>query len=272
MSNVNRNVPCPCGSGKKFKKCCINKVPREISLTLDFGKPTRIDKLCILKDNTIECLSNERIISPIDARIESSYEREKSPKIINRSYIGSDILTVDPNRALYKYDLIYAIDTNTKTINSGMISVSCIVLCKLIKEESKTIALYSPINCLEFRNVIDSHEKYAWRKYIQLIMANPAYKPNIKIGIIVDSDLENIPKYNLRKMPIVENFVLPDHFELLYASSDTGKEFLANRLIAECDREANILFEKIRHEDLSNEASLTKDSSGVQFRLWQLES
>ncbi|MCD8503148.1 MAG: SEC-C domain-containing protein [Bacillaceae bacterium] len=23
--NANRNQPCPCGSGKKFKKCCLNK-------------------------------------------------------------------------------------------------------------------------------------------------------------------------------------------------------------------------------------------------------
>lgn len=24
-----RNEPCPCGSGKKFKKCCINKIIKE---------------------------------------------------------------------------------------------------------------------------------------------------------------------------------------------------------------------------------------------------
>ena len=24
--NVGRNDPCPCGSGKKFKKCCLEKV------------------------------------------------------------------------------------------------------------------------------------------------------------------------------------------------------------------------------------------------------
>ncbi|MEN6462799.1 MAG: SEC-C metal-binding domain-containing protein [Syntrophomonas sp.] len=24
--NTRRNDPCPCGSGKKFKRCCINKV------------------------------------------------------------------------------------------------------------------------------------------------------------------------------------------------------------------------------------------------------
>ncbi len=26
MSKVSRNDPCPCGSGKKFKKCCIDKI------------------------------------------------------------------------------------------------------------------------------------------------------------------------------------------------------------------------------------------------------
>ena len=25
--NIGRNEPCPCGSGKKFKKCCLNKMP-----------------------------------------------------------------------------------------------------------------------------------------------------------------------------------------------------------------------------------------------------
>ncbi len=24
---VGRNDPCPCGSGRKFKKCCLGKVP-----------------------------------------------------------------------------------------------------------------------------------------------------------------------------------------------------------------------------------------------------
>jgi uncharacterized protein len=26
VKNKYKNLPCPCGSGKKFKKCCINKV------------------------------------------------------------------------------------------------------------------------------------------------------------------------------------------------------------------------------------------------------
>jgi SEC-C motif len=27
MEKVGRNDPCPCGSGKKFKKCCESKAP-----------------------------------------------------------------------------------------------------------------------------------------------------------------------------------------------------------------------------------------------------
>lgn len=26
MSGIGRNDPCPCGSGKKYKKCCMNKI------------------------------------------------------------------------------------------------------------------------------------------------------------------------------------------------------------------------------------------------------
>ena len=25
MSKISRNAPCPCGSGKKYKKCCLNR-------------------------------------------------------------------------------------------------------------------------------------------------------------------------------------------------------------------------------------------------------
>ena len=35
ISNVGRNDPCPCGSGKKYKKCCGNlakKKPKQLSM------------------------------------------------------------------------------------------------------------------------------------------------------------------------------------------------------------------------------------------------
>jgi tetratricopeptide (TPR) repeat protein len=32
MSNVGRNDPCPCGSGKKFKRCCLGRIEEQARL------------------------------------------------------------------------------------------------------------------------------------------------------------------------------------------------------------------------------------------------
>lgn len=37
-ANKFRNKPCPCGSGKKFKKCCWNKEEIEVKYTEKDGK------------------------------------------------------------------------------------------------------------------------------------------------------------------------------------------------------------------------------------------
>jgi hypothetical protein len=42
--NVGRNDPCPCGSGKKFKKCCLNKQRAELESTTEFSDPSSADE------------------------------------------------------------------------------------------------------------------------------------------------------------------------------------------------------------------------------------
>lgn len=37
MNKPGRNDPCCCGSGKKFKKCCLNKSPDYTELEADFA-------------------------------------------------------------------------------------------------------------------------------------------------------------------------------------------------------------------------------------------
>jgi len=37
MRKVGRNDPCPCGSGRKFKRCCLGKIPPELSISNDEG-------------------------------------------------------------------------------------------------------------------------------------------------------------------------------------------------------------------------------------------
>lgn len=47
-----RNEPCPCGSGKKYKKCCINKFDKQQSeLENDIYEKTSHQELSNLKSN-----------------------------------------------------------------------------------------------------------------------------------------------------------------------------------------------------------------------------
>jgi len=41
MGKISRNAPCPCGSGKKFKKCCLNKPRESNSANRPQPRPTR---------------------------------------------------------------------------------------------------------------------------------------------------------------------------------------------------------------------------------------
>ena len=38
MVKIGRNNPCPCGSGKKYKKCCINKLKKG-----DLGQSVKVN-------------------------------------------------------------------------------------------------------------------------------------------------------------------------------------------------------------------------------------
>ncbi|PIV65499.1 MAG: methionine aminopeptidase, partial [Nitrospirae bacterium CG01_land_8_20_14_3_00_44_22] len=38
---IGNNDPCSCGSGKKFKKCCRDKKPRERIVMLESPEPLR---------------------------------------------------------------------------------------------------------------------------------------------------------------------------------------------------------------------------------------
>jgi tetratricopeptide (TPR) repeat protein len=56
MFKIGRNDPCPCGSGKKYKKCCINK-PLENVLSLNIPRTTLWDL------DEIRMFSTEEIIT-----------------------------------------------------------------------------------------------------------------------------------------------------------------------------------------------------------------
>ncbi len=58
MSKIGRNDPCPCGSGKKYKKCCLMKTYTEIGKEESISKRITKDILRVLNENLREHLDD----------------------------------------------------------------------------------------------------------------------------------------------------------------------------------------------------------------------
>lgn len=246
-----RNKPCPCGSGKKYKHCCINKKQKTTTITLDLGEPKSLSHAKMLPDNTVQLFGKDgQLLVPKVAYSDVYYERPNKPKVLNKTLCEPKHLYINPNSILTKYKHILSVDTNTITIDNEIISVSCIFLCGF--NVDKINAIYFPLIAYEFRNIKDKSENIGWMKAIQFIMTNPTYKNSMSFGLVVDSDLANIPSYNSKTKPIYSNFYLPNNFELIYASSDSGKHDLANVLIATCDKEASNILKMIKDKSTTS--------------------
>lgn len=247
----------------------LNRKERMMSITLDMGKPVPLDAVSVTPHGELTMYYQGQQVKPVKATLETSYPREKKPKVIHKADIPIEVLKTDIHAAFQRYDRLYVIDTNTRIINGEKISVACILLAKFRPGGDMTLAFFAPVHALEFWGIEQKPENIAWREAILAIQANPEYKDNLKIGILVDSDLGEIPNYNLRLKPIVGDFYLPQYFELIYASADVGKEYFVNKLISDCDKESQKIFNLIEtapsgHPSL--EAVPNKEYS--HFRLW----
>ena len=244
MKKIGRNQPCPCGSGKKYKYCCIDKIPRNQYNYIGYRE--KFGSICFENEDPHVILSNGKKEKPDAVFSQIQYTRKKgTEKIVNSiPEFAIDIVS----HLASNYNFIYAIDTNTKQIGNNKISV-----CSIIE------AYFSRIDCLRYRkngNIIFKkcpdglEEKFSWIELIKVILSNKNYNDEFKIAIITDHDHGNHTKYNKKELALVEDFYLPDNFTLFYASSDTGKEFLLNKLISECEKDAKKVLNEFEKNDI----------------------
>jgi len=232
-------------SKRNRKKRKQQKKDRGIINTIDMGEKVEA-YISVDSKGKVSFLHNGVALEPRSVYVESSYERKKGLKILNRTPLIEPRIATDPNEALMKYEHIFAIDTNTKTIRNEKISVTCVVYCILSRISGRLKARYNPVFYIKFANAGKRAEKIGWMLAIKNILTNPKIAASQRIGVVVDSDLQNIPVFNRRDKAIDDNFYLPASFELVYASSDAGKEYLANKLISCCDTEANKALKNIK--------------------------
>ena len=175
-TNISRNDPCPCGSGKKYKKCCMNKQELQIITPADYYLKKS------LKDYPKEELKNfydEETIA-IDEKLYTALKHKAVPLFVDRNY------TEEARRDM-------------KNMNEAI---------ELMKEKCKKESI---ANVEEFNNKIAIHYDFEQivRGYLKILnnRSNPYngdYKTSIKLLVNI---LQIIRLDNEYKEKFVNEFI-----------------------------------------------------------------
>lgn len=243
MDKTGRNNPCPCGSGKKYKKCCLDKKPREHTVIVASPEPLHgfyYDKERLeFSGLTLD----DRLIKPVITYSQTHYKSDSGKeKVIARIQDKVIPNEADLMRHLSSdFDLIVAIDTNTRMIRSERISVSGVVHCVLqrMADPYSNDVNFPWHEVVLFRNCPSDlpSEKFGWMTVIQRINCEPPNKLK-RFAIVTDHDLDNHTSYNSKRTAIFKNFYLPDNFTFMYGRGDGPNQSLLNYLVKQCDKES----------------------------------
>jgi len=259
-----RNKMCECGSGKKAKKCCGDKKPRSLNVTMEMQEPIAITSYEITSEGGLKLFSDGREVKPAKANLNISINRiNKKTKHTVSIYQDVSSLQTDVYKLINNADFIYAVDTNTSIIS--------------VDDYFQSVGV-----CLEYRNnknfeleLQDSYvlyfkhqeqfigEKTAIVELIRkLIIEKNLENNDFKILLVTDHDLGNLDRYNSQQIPLIEgtDLFLPSNFTLVYASAYKKNDSILNNMISECDREASRLQDQVILTEGSNNAEYYETS------------
>jgi hypothetical protein len=212
-----------------------SRKPRTPSVSLAFEKEVSIELSPPSPDGRIyftDSATGERIL-PTTVITSQTYERQKGRKILYQANQDPADIHLDPNENLCSFKTIFAIDTNTDPNTCTSISVS-LLLHNIGKNAEGAWSFSAGFpQAFIFNSRGKDPERFAWHVLLLGILQSPDVKK--PIAIIVDSHLNAISEINGRKQVVNEDFFLPPEISLLYASADTGGEFIPNAAIKVCD-------------------------------------
>lgn len=171
---------------------------------------------------------------------------EDGPFNFTRSYIGENKERVVARATnlpgaitnvgswVMNFDVIFAIDTNTEKYKDIYISAGAVCQGTIVKEskDSGTINSGQWLIFDWYHRGNTNMETKTWVETIKIIQL--AFSSDTRIGIVIDSELGNLEDYNNRKIPLRDNFYLPENFIMMYASADRTDEW-CNGMIRQCD-------------------------------------
>lgn len=180
-------------------------------------------------------------IKPSFVELTAYYERANKRKII---YKYSCVDTYPPGNihwVMKGWARFFAIDTNTREIEGVQVSVTSVIQGYVLDTEKgvgsyKLDTYYTEANI----NVAGNPETFAICKLISKVSKEFAGNETLRFGIITDSELGLIDKYNARTECLLPGLLLPPNFHIMYATAEAGRDtFMPNKMMSMCDQAAS---------------------------------
>jgi hypothetical protein len=224
---------------RKGKAKKQTKKQRTPIVGLNFGKSVEISyidfegKRLVFKDEQGE------ILEPVNVTVGDAYHRKFKPKIVRQLQVDPTNIILDTKHLLQNYEIILFVDTNYHKLRDFYLCVSSSILVKYEIEDGRRIGYgYPQSDFLFCASYSEKPERFGWWDIIKRFIDSSFYNENGNYGLVVDSDLKDLPKINSRQAPVWEQYLLPAGLQILYASADTGKESYLNQEIKLCDKQA----------------------------------
>ena len=176
---------------------------------------------------------------PKNAYREVSYEREKGDKILTKIPLDRKYLSLSTSASLREFDLVVAIDTNTKMIGNREVSITGITVLSWVGDKQYR---YEVPFCIEFTGLREPKEKWGWITGMEELSRRGVFRGTHNVLLVVDAYLNEIDEINNRTSPILDGYYLPKGFLLGYASADAGAEYLPNKALRVADKSASKVF------------------------------
>jgi hypothetical protein len=235
-------------SKKHKRRVAETGKPTSMSIGFRLPKNSNAAKASIRPDGTIVITDTQgKEIVPEYMEREVFYDRPSKPKVQTRWRLEAGLASVSGIPELARYESLFAIDTSTRTIDGERVSVACFFSFRLMPDGEKfVVEPEANLNFYEFRGVNGGNpEMLAILKVASDVAATaPVRAVDHRFAIVTDSELGAHDEISSRARPIYGNHWLPEQFTLIYASADTGHEFL-KRLVRFCDRQAGVYFKEM---------------------------
>jgi len=250
MGKIGRNSPCPCGSGKKYKKCCLGKTQRQHTVMV--GSPVPLKGFHYDRETmTLEGIAHDsQLVKPAVTFSQTHYlGKSGKEKVLTRVQDKVIPTEADLMKHLSSFDAIIAIDTNTMQIGGEAVSASRIVQCRIRAAENPDAysVEFQSLESFRLPNCRDeglSPEKQGWVTILKKICRDPGNAKR-SFCLVSDHDLDNHGMYNCGKLPIFRDIYLPSNFTITYGKGDSSKESILNSLIGICDKQATKALKEI---------------------------